>query len=134
MVLAVAAPPCTNNVVHAQQAPTLPRPIGTLQKPVYPDAALKDAVVGRVEVQVTVSPKGLPTKSEITYVAPTGYGFEKAVKTAVESWRFDPALVDGVPAAGTYTQSFDFSPGGFVPITRWTPSAALPFERVPTGH
>lgn len=76
--------------------PAEPRPLPDNPRPQIPQAAVADAVIGFVDLSVTVKPDGRPGSVRIVNVVPRDFGFEKEAKTVMSRWRFDPA--PGAPA------------------------------------
>ena len=93
-----------------------PRPLPDNPAPQFPTAAISDAVIGCVDLSLTVKPDGKPGAVRIVKAAPAGFGFEKAVRDAVARWRFEPPAGSG--AAATFTNKYAFNPGP-VPIGFW---------------
>ena len=109
--------PALTLLVHLARAqPAGPRPLPDNPAPQFPNTAIADAVTGCVELSVTVKPDGKPGSVRIVKAAPSGFGFEKAVRDAVARWRFEPPAGSG--GAATYTNKYAFSPGP-VPISFW---------------
>jgi protein TonB len=77
-------------------------------EPQYPMRAAERGVEGQCTVQFDVTPDGTPTNIEVLNC--TSSLFDRAVIRAVERWRYNPKVVDGVPVArrGVRTQ-FDFN-------------------------
>ena len=77
--------------------------------PVYPRRALSRGREGNCKLGFFVSPTGKPEVNDIS-CSPSGIGFEKSSSQALESFKYSPALLDGVPVrseAKTMTFSFD---------------------------
>ncbi len=106
---------------------SLAQPLPGNPQPVYPENAIRDAVLGRVELAVTIKPDGTAGAIRTVFAAPTGYDFDKVARQTVSRWKFKP--IAGHPNAGVHTTAFDFQPGGPVFITQWeaTPGAGLTF-------
>jgi protein TonB len=77
-------------------------------EPQYPMRAAERGVEGQCVVQFDVTPDGTPTNIEV--ISCSSSLFDRAVIRAVERWRYNPKVVDGVPVArrGVRTQ-FDFN-------------------------
>jgi periplasmic protein TonB len=96
---------------------TPPQPIAKLvinpvrvagANPVFPDRALDRGVSGEVTLSFTVSALGTVENINVTGENPSGYGFARAARQAIQSWTFQPQTIDGVPVAypARYTISF----------------------------
>ena len=73
--------------------------------PVYPPAALPARVQGLVILEATIDPSGEVGDIEVLQSVPE---LDEAAIAAVEQWRYEPTLVDGVavPVLITLTISF----------------------------
>ena len=101
--------PALTLLVHLARAqPAGPRPLPDNPAPQLPNTAIADAVTGCVELSVTVKPDGKPGSVRIVKAAPSGFGFEKAVRDAVARWRFEPPAGSG--GAATYTNRYCVQP------------------------
>ncbi|MCC4586290.1 TonB family protein [Xanthomonas melonis] len=65
-----------------------------MQPPRYPAAAVAANIAGVVELQIEVSPNGVPGHIVILYSQPSGV-FDQSVLEAARSWRFTPLYVEG---------------------------------------
>jgi hypothetical protein len=77
--------------------------------PVYPRRALSRGREGNCKLGFFVLPTGKPEVNDIS-CSPSGIGFERSSSQALESFKYSPALLDGVPVrseAKTVTFSFD---------------------------
>lgn len=77
--------------------------------PVYPRRALSRGREGSCKLGFFVLPTGKPEVNDIS-CSPSGIGFERSSSQALESFKYTPALLDGVPVrseAKTMTFSFD---------------------------
>ena len=77
--------------------------------PVYPRRALSRGREGDCKLGFFVLPTGKPEVNDIS-CSPSGIGFERSSSQALESFKYSPALLDGVPVrseAKTMTFSFD---------------------------
>ncbi len=86
----------------APMAPLLPaRPVAGMESdrpPAYPEIARRRGQQGRVVLQVTVSPEGLPVT--VTVAESSNYpSLDAAAVSAVQRWRFVPASRGGTPVA-----------------------------------
>ena len=66
--------------------------------PIYPPMAKSERIEGAVIVRYSVSVDGRVINARVDSAQPEGV-FEEAALTAVRSWRYNPALKDGVPVA-----------------------------------
>jgi TonB family protein len=78
-----------------KQAPALP----------YPTYAKERRIEGTVVLRVSIDPKGVPVRAEA--VAGPAELFVHAIDYVL-LWEFEPALVNGVPAAARFKMSFPF--------------------------
>jgi protein TonB len=77
------------------------------RNPEYPKQAAKHNIHGLVEAILTVSEQG--GVMDIQFLqTPGDYGFEESVRTALQSWKFKPAMLDGMPVRQKMQQSFEF--------------------------
>ncbi len=67
------------------------------KKPEYTNQARDAAISGSVRLSIVVQPDGTP--SDIRIVHSLGYGLDEKAAEAVSTWRFKPALKEGVPVA-----------------------------------
>jgi periplasmic protein TonB len=76
--------------------------------PIFPSRALERGISGQVTLSFTVSPTGQVENIEVTGEEPTGNGFARAARAAIQGWTFQPQTIDGVPVAypARYTISF----------------------------
>ena len=63
--------------------------------PLYPVRAETRGIEGWVRVRFTISPNGSVRDARVVAAEPTGE-FEEAALTAIERWRYNPRIVDGV--------------------------------------
>jgi protein TonB len=94
----VVPAPAQQGVVRWTSRPTARR-IADL----YPDAAARQGVGGRVELNCTVTPS-LGLACGIASETPPGLGFGRAALSVSNSYRVAPALSDGGGAVGTRTR------------------------------
>jgi len=80
---------------------------GRIDPPPYPRRAKEDLVEARLELRILVDERGKVEKIEVLG-APPGYGFETAVENACHSWRFQPAVLGGVPVPQWVRMPLDF--------------------------
>jgi TonB family protein len=77
-------------------------------KPIYPPVALRAGLKGTVILRVSVSEAGRVTDIEVLKGVPGGLT-DSAVQ-AVRSWRFEPAMRNGVHVPGVITIPIPFEP------------------------
>jgi TonB family protein len=77
--------------------------------PEYPEEARSKMVVGDVVFRAQVSDSGKVESVTAIKVPEKNLGFEDAIKRTVVQWSFEPATVDGKPAAGMYVGKIGFS-------------------------
>ncbi len=77
--------------------------------PEYPEEARSKMVVGDVVFRAELSEDGTVESVTALKVPEKNLGFEDAVKKTVMQWSFEPAQVDGKPAAGVYVGKIAFS-------------------------
>ena len=104
----VAAPPASAQVAALPLIP--PRPVSGAAgnaKPLYPAAARRLGIQGKVILQVEVSPEGTPAK--VTVLTSSGHAaLDEAAVTAVGKWRFVPASRGGTAVAATAEIPIEF--------------------------
>ncbi|MGN6110584.1 MAG: TonB-dependent receptor domain-containing protein [Kofleriaceae bacterium] len=92
--------------VRAPDAPPPAKRTGVITKqpqllqavaPDYPPAALAAGKTAQVKVKIHIDAAGLVTKVDV--LAPVGDGFDEAAVAAAMQYVFDPAEIDGAPAA-----------------------------------
>lgn len=112
--------------VPARPQTTAPVPPTVSAPPLYPDSALFSGIEGDVKYRAHVDADGIVTAVDILSVPATGHGFEDVVRRAVSSWRFTPAMANGIATAGTFEAAVPFTPtlpGEFVlpvsPVGAW---------------
>ena len=69
------------------------------KNPVYPEAARKEHIDGKVILQVVIRQDGTVSSPTILEQDVEGYGFAASAREAVLSWRYDPATLAGKPVA-----------------------------------
>lgn len=88
--------------------PTPPQIILKTQKaPVYPPAAEAARFEGRVTIELTVMPDGSVGDARVVECTHPRIGFEEASIKAVKTWKFEPAVLEGVPVE--YVMQFNLS-------------------------
>lgn len=113
-VIETAPPPMPPSPAAAPAAPmvatTQPTPLaGSTPAPGYPARALRRGESGTVLVQAHIGPDGIPTS--VTVARGSGSRLlDRAAVDAVRRWRFQPALQDGRPTAGTVNVPIEFTP------------------------
>jgi TonB family protein len=75
-------------------------------EPVYPPAALEQALSGRVEIEMVVGTDGHVTGAKVK--TPAGNGFDEAALAAAEQLQFQPATRDGIAVAARVTLPYVF--------------------------
>jgi TonB family protein len=71
----------------------------TLVRPVYPEQEKKDGAEGTVILRVIVTAEGLPDSITVDTAIEGHPAFSEAAVEAVRQWRFEPAEIEGKPAA-----------------------------------
>jgi protein TonB len=79
------------------------RPTARRIADLYPDAAARQGVGGRVELNCTVT-SALGLACGVASESPAGLGFGRAALSVANSYRVAPALTDGSGAVGTRTR------------------------------
>ena len=72
--------------------------------PVYPAQAKAQGLQGDVVVRYNVTAQGMVVEAEVVSSNPPGI-FDNAALDAVNSWRFNPPVIDGVAQPSTGRQS-----------------------------
>jgi len=109
---------------RSKQAPLAGSPYGSLAqgpmeghdlRPAYPIVSpaprilrseLPDGVTGDVVVEVTIDAQGVVVATRV--LETVGYGLEKKIVAALETWRFHPAMLDGRAIASQHDVHFHF--------------------------
>lgn len=79
-----------------------------LAQPVYPADLRRDRVEGTVVVAIRTNETGFPSRAVVT--RSSGYdGLDKATLDVIDSWRLQPALLDGRPVCAWNVFSVTFS-------------------------
>ena len=94
-------------VIDQRTGTLIPRIISN-PNPEYTEAALKAGVHGSVIVKVTVGKDG--NVRDLKVVSGLGYGLDESAMKAVQSWKFKPALLDGIPVDCAVAVELDFPP------------------------
>ena len=81
-----------------------------IRQPEFPVDARLDGIEGWVRFTYVIGRDGTVKSVEIVDAKPRNV-FEPAVRKAVRSWRFEPILIDGVPAERQITQTIEFALG-----------------------
>ncbi|MEA5123040.1 TonB family protein [Xanthomonas floridensis] len=95
--------------LHAMPVAGDPVDFSTMQPPRYPAAAVAARLAGLVELQIQVSPSGIPERIAIVHSQPAGV-FDQSVLEAARGWRFRPASVDGRAVTSTIRVPVRFEP------------------------
>ena len=77
--------------------------------PDYPSAAKRDGIEGSVDLEVTVSERGVVADVSVAHATPPDM-FEKSALAAVRKWKYDPRFVDGLPSEAHLKVHLDFGP------------------------
>jgi protein TonB len=77
--------------------------------PDYPSAAKRDGIEGSVDLEVTVSARGVVEDVSVAHATPPDM-FEKSALAAVRKWKYDPRFVDGLPSVAHLKVHLDFGP------------------------
>jgi TonB family protein len=78
--------------------------------PDYPSAAKHDGIQGFVDLDVTVSSRGIVEDVSVVNATPPDM-FEKSALAAVRKWKYDPRYVDGLPSQAHVKVHLEFGPG-----------------------
>ena len=73
-----------------------------------PKEARKNKITGKVALEVVVQPDGTVADVALDWACPQGHGLEEAAAEAVQRWRFEPAVRNGVPVEGSTTVLVEF--------------------------
>ncbi len=77
--------------------------------PDYPSAAKRDGLEGSVDLEVTVSSRGVVENVSVVHASPPDM-FEKSAVAAVRKWKYDPRFVDGLPSEAHLKVHLEFGP------------------------
>lgn len=77
--------------------------------PDYPSAAKHDGIEGSVDLDVTVSARGVVENVSVVRATPPEM-FEKSALAAVRKWKYDPRFVDGLPSEAHLKVHLEFGP------------------------
>ena len=75
----------------------------------YPEAALRDAISGRAEIQCTVANAPEPRNCTVQAETPANHGFGQSALNIVERGRFDPASIRPEDIGTTIVVTVPFS-------------------------
>jgi TonB family protein len=100
-----AATAATEGAAGAQQRDL--EPVAT-PDPAYPPGAFRDGVEGWVEVEFTVTERGVTRDVQVVAAAPRGV-FDAAAVEAVAAWQFRPRVVYGRPVPQRTSATLRFS-------------------------
>jgi len=79
----------------------------------YTEAALKARIHGYVYLALTIEADG--SVHDIRVLSGLGYGLDESALKALQTWKFEPALQDGIPTKFTGAVGFSFSSPGKLP-------------------
>ena len=83
--------------------------------PIYPETLKEYGLSGGVPLDVTVDEKGSVTEVVVTeQTVGVNEAFAEAAVTAVEQWRYEPALINGIPASVSFGIVITFDSNGSV--------------------
>ncbi len=108
VVLAVLAVPASAHVLAETDDTHPARPLPGKADAAYPPEAHRLGIEGTVTFTALVDPSGKVRSVEVRTVPTRGLGFEQSVRTAVMTWRFDPAVQDGEPIPWFYQGEIEF--------------------------
>jgi len=95
------------STAFAQPNVTKPPKLIQAQAPEYPPAALAAGKQAKVKVRVHIDAEGLVTKVDV--LEQVGDGFDEAAVKAAEQYIFEPAEIDGKPAAIVVETAINFT-------------------------
>jgi protein TonB len=78
--------------------------------PDYPSAAKHDGIEGSVDLEVTISSRGVVEDVSVVNATPPDM-FEKSAMAAVRKWKYEPRFEDGLPSEAHIKVHLDFGPG-----------------------
>ena len=78
--------------------------------PDYPSTAKRDGTKGSVDLEVTISSRGVVEDVSVIAATPPDM-FEKSAVAAVRKWKYDPRFVDGLASEAHLKVHLDFGPG-----------------------
>lgn len=98
----------TTTTAAASQAPAV-REARLLSRvdPEYPREAMRGRQQGWVEVEFTINIDGSVSDAQVVASRPPRI-FDRAATRAIQQWRFEPRMENGVPVASRLRQRFDF--------------------------
>jgi TonB family protein len=114
-VIAIWCAPARGDDVRAPQAPPPAKPTGVVTKsprliqalaPEYPPAALEAGKQAKVKVRIRIDETGTVTAVDV--LEPVGDGFDEAAVAAAMQYVFEPAEIDGAPAAISVETTINF--------------------------
>ncbi len=100
------APPAQEVTPLSAEHLTRPPAIKHFVEAVYPKEAEEAHLTGTVELQVDISETGVVT--QVVVLQPAGHGFDEAAVEALRRFEFEPAEIDGHPAAVRITYNYHF--------------------------
>jgi protein TonB len=77
-------------------------------RPEYPEMARAARIEGQVILKAVICHDGSVILPEVLRCVPQGFGFAESAITAVEQWRYRPAMQDGEPVDCYFTIVVDF--------------------------
>ena len=92
-------------VIDRRTGTSIPRIISN-PDPEYTEAALKAGVHGSVIIRLNVGKDG--NVRDLRVLNGLGYGLDESAMKAVQSWKFEPALRDGIPFDCAVAVELDF--------------------------
>jgi protein TonB len=78
--------------------------------PDYPRSALRRAIGGQVELELTVGSDGRVAEIEVLHEVPQQAGFAAAATRAARTWKFEPFQRDGQSIRHQTRVEFEFDP------------------------
>jgi len=100
------APPQKEAVPLSAEHLTRPPAIKHFAEAAYPKEAEEAHLTGTVGLQVDISETGAVT--QVVVLEPAGHGFDEAALEALRRFEFEPAEIDGKPAAVRITYNYHF--------------------------
>ncbi|MGH2652326.1 MAG: energy transducer TonB, partial [Actinomycetota bacterium] len=75
----------------------------------YPDKARAKGIEGQVALRAVIQKDGTVGEIEVLKAPEGQFGFKEAAIEAVQTWRYEPALLDGEPLDVYFTVIVDFT-------------------------
>ena len=83
--------------------------------PIFPEELKEYGLSGGVPLDITVDENGAVAEVVLTEQrGGVNQAFVEAAVTAVEKWRYEPALINGIPTSVSFGITITFSPNGIV--------------------